>query len=139
MDKQHEILFTPMKIGNVEIRNRFVEAPMEGTCIIEWTQETKYNAKARDYYIERAKNGMGLFIPGLAPLRSMIGGKWLHKHPKVFQEAAPLLSEIHSYGAKVFMQIGSGWGRSFTLNTQMTPLLDKKLVGFLARGIPAHL
>ena len=91
MEKRHDILFTPMKIGNVEIRNRFVEAPMEGTCIIEWTQETKYNAKARDYYIERAKNEMGLFIPGLAPLRSMIGGKWLHKHPKVFQEAAPLL------------------------------------------------
>ena len=34
MEKRHDILFTPMIIGNVEIRNRFVEAPMEGTCIV---------------------------------------------------------------------------------------------------------
>lgn len=133
MNKQFEPLFEPFKIGNLEIRNRFIEAPMEGTCIIEWTQDTKVNPKAWDYYVERSKNGMGLFIPGLAPLRSMIGGKWLHKHPKVFRDAMPLIDEIHKNGAKVFLQLGAGWGRSFTLNTQMKPLLDNKIARFFGK------
>lgn len=34
-----EILFTPMRIGNVEIKNRFIMCPMEGTS-------TDYNLSA---------------------------------------------------------------------------------------------
>ena len=36
MDPKFEPLFTPWKIGNVEIKNRIVMLPMEGTNMIQW-------------------------------------------------------------------------------------------------------
>ena len=128
MEERYQALFTPMHIGKEEIRNRFILCPMEGTSIVEWLYECQFNEKAHDFYIERAKDGVGLFIPGMTPLRSMMGNKWLWKNPKVFKPVKPLMDEIHSYGAKVFFQLGSGWGRSFTIAREMTRLLDNKLV-----------
>lgn len=133
MEKMHEILFTPMKIGNVEIKNRFIMCPMEGTSIVEWFHMCKFNDNAHDFYIERAKDGVGLMIPGMTPLRSMVGDKWLWKNPKVFEPVPKLMDELHAYGAKVFFQLGAGWGRSFTLGTAMAKLIDHKLIGRLAK------
>lgn len=73
MEQRHEILFTPMSIGKVEIKNRFIMCPMEGTSIVEWFKSCKFMDTSRDFYIDRAKDGVGLFIPGMTPLRSMIG------------------------------------------------------------------
>ena len=36
MDAKYEALFTPWKIGNVEIKNRIVMCPMGGTCRLGW-------------------------------------------------------------------------------------------------------
>ena len=98
----YEALFTPFKIGNCEIRNRVIIPAMEGTNIVENMYGPHYNEKAWDYYIERAKNNVGLFIPGMIPVYSIMMGKWLHKSPKPFQQAKPLIDEIHSHGAKIF-------------------------------------
>ena len=131
MSNRYETLFTPFKIGNCEIRNRIVIPAMEGTNIIENMFVTKYNEKAHDYYIERAKNNVGLFIPGMIPVYSMMMGKWLHKNKKAFWQADPLIREIHHNGAKIFFQLGAGFaGRNYTLPAQMlkvagSPVLKK--------------
>lgn len=135
MDPRHEILFTPMHIGKVEIQNRFIMCPMEGTSIVEWLYECKFMKKNHDFFIERAKDGVGLFIPGMTPLRSMIGDKWLHEHPEAFDGVKELMDEMHSYGTKVFFQLGAGWGRAFTLAPSMTKLIDNKLLGKLGKGV----
>ena len=36
MDAKYEALFTPWKIGNVEIKNRIVMCPMGGTSLFGW-------------------------------------------------------------------------------------------------------
>ena len=36
MDKKYESLFTPWKVGNVEIKNRSVMCPMGGTSLFGW-------------------------------------------------------------------------------------------------------
>ena len=36
VDKKYEALFTPWKIGNVEIKNRIVMCPMGGTSLFGW-------------------------------------------------------------------------------------------------------
>ena len=46
MDKKYEALFTPWKIGNVEIKNRIVLAPMGGTCIFGWTEPNHFDKEA---------------------------------------------------------------------------------------------
>lgn len=126
MAAQYEALFTPFKIGNCEIRNRIIIPAMEGTNIVDNMMGPKYNGKAYDYYIERAKNNVGLFIPGMIPVYSMMMGKWLHKSPKVFQQAKPLIDDIHANGAKIFFQLGAGFaGRNYTLPAQMLNVASK--------------
>ena len=36
MNKKYEPLFTPWKIGNVEIKNRIVQCSMGGTSLFGW-------------------------------------------------------------------------------------------------------
>lgn len=128
-----DILFTPMQIGNVEIKNRFIMCPMEGTSIVEWFRDCKFMDSSRDFYLERAKDGVGLFIPGMTPLRSMIKDQWLWQHPEVFEPVRAFMDELHSYGSKVFFQLGAGWGRSFTLGTVFATVIEKPLLGKLAK------
>ena len=40
MDSKYEALFTPWKIGNVEIKNRIVLCPMGGTSLFGWFELT---------------------------------------------------------------------------------------------------
>lgn len=64
MDKKYEALFTPFHIGKCEIRNRVIIPAMEGTNIVDNMMGPKLNEKSHDYYVERSKNEVGLFIPG---------------------------------------------------------------------------
>lgn len=129
MDQQYTPLFTPWKVGNVEIKNRFVMCPMEGTNWIKWEASTCFNDNVEEFYLERAKAGIGLFVPGAIPLVSLVGGKWLYKHPKVFEPVKPLMDKVHAYGSKVFFQLTAGPGRSLPLPSMLFPLLDHKALG----------
>ena len=126
MKKEHEILFEPFKIGTVMIKNRFVLEPMEGTNMIDCLPIFKIGEDIHDYYVERAKNHVGLIIPGMVTLRSMVGKQWLYEQKEIFEGLKPLLAEIHSYGAKVFLQIGAGWGRTFTMPLALKELHEKE-------------
>jgi len=129
-------IFTPFNIGKCEIKNRVVLCAMEGTNIVDWMMPKGFVKECHDYYIDRAKNEVGLMIPGMTPLRSMIGDKWLHKSPKAFNGVKQLMDEIHSYGSKVFFQIGTGFaGRNFTFMPFMGSLMDKKILGKLAKPV----
>ena len=79
MDKKYEALFTPWKIGNVEIKNRIVMCPMGGTSLFGWFELTgcHFDKEAAKLFLERANNNVGLIIPGIAPLRDTFWGKWL--------------------------------------------------------------
>lgn len=135
MGTKYEAVFSPLQIGNLTIKNRVLIAPMEGTEMVDWLVGCKFNEKVHDYYIERAKDGVGLMIPGMVPIRSMIRNKWLHKNPKVFEPVKPLLDEVHQYGTKVFFQLGIFSGRNFTMPTQTAKLVDNKVLGFLAKPL----
>lgn len=138
MSSNYKTLFTPFSIGNVEIRNRFVVPAMEGTNIVENMFFPQYNKSAYDYYMERSKNEVGLLIPGMIPVYSMLLGRWLHESPKVFKQAEPLIKAIHKNGSKIFFQLGAGFmGRNFTMPAQAltiagNPVL-KKLTNPLLR------
>ena len=136
MSTTYEAVFSPIKIGNLQIRNRVQIAPMEGTAPIDWMVSCKAQPeKVRDYYLERADDGVGLMIPGMIPLQSMIWGRWLYKNPKVFDKVKPLIDEIHAHGAKIFFQLGLFSGRNAVLPTQASKLIDHKVLGFLARPV----
>ena len=65
--------------------------------MIHWLMGKGYNEHNHDFYVQRAKDGVGLMMPGMVPIRSMIGSKWLHKNPKVFEPVKAMMDEIHQY------------------------------------------
>ena len=105
MDSRYEALFKPWKVGNVEIKNRIVMLPMEGTNMIQWEAKTGFVKGIDEFYRDRKDQDIGLFIPGLIPLISIIGQKWIYKHPEVFEPVKPIIKEIHDSGSKIFFQI----------------------------------
>lgn len=133
---KYEALFTPLKVGGVTIKNRFVHAPMEGTAPLEWTTGYKFNEHAKEYLLERARNEVGLIIPGIITVKSMIGGKWLYKSGKKFQkELTEFMDEIHKNDCKMFVQLGAGFGRVMVMIDMLAGLMDKK---FLAKMLKVN-
>lgn len=135
MQKQYEPLFQPMMVNQLELKNRFILEPMEGTSMIDTLFGVKFQPGVRDYYLERAKAGIGLMIPGMMLLRSMVGNKWTYKAKKEFAKVKPLMDEIHQYGSKVFFQLGAGWGRAFTYQAGMKKLSENKVLRCLVKPI----
>lgn len=133
---QYNYLFTPFKIGNCEIKNRIIIPAMEGTNIIENMYGPRYNENCHEYYMERSKNEVGLFIPGMIPVYSMFLGKWLYKNKKAFKEAEPLVNEIHKNGSKIFFQLGTGFsGRNYTIPQQLISVAENKALKTLTNPL----
>ena len=135
MNKTYQPLFTPWKIGNVEIKNRIVLCPMGGTSLFGWMEPHHLDKDAADFFLERAKNNVGLIIPGIAPLRNLIGGQWLYKAKGAFKKLKPYMEEIHKTGAKLFVQLTAGFGRSFALSELLALPIKNKVVGALMKPI----
>ena len=128
-------LFTPWKIGNVEIKNRIVLCPMGGTSIFGWMEPHHFDKDAADFFMDLAKNNVGLIIPGIAPLRNLIGRQWLYKANGAFRKLKKYMEEFHKTGAKMFIQLTAGFGRSFSVPNAMVGMLKNKLLGKMVKPI----
>ena len=137
MDAKYEALFTPWKIGNVEIKNRIVMCPMGGTSLFGWFELSgcKFDKEAAKLFLERAKNNVGLIIPGIAPLRDTFWGKWLWQNPKMFEDLKVFMDEIHATGAKLFVQLTAGMGRSWAITELVGPLHKNKITRAIVKPI----
>ena len=137
MDAKYEALFTPWKIGNVEIKNRIVMCPMGGTSLFGWMELTgcHFDKEAAKLFLERAKNNVGLIIPGIAPVRDTIWGKWLWQNPKMFGDLKVFMDEIHKTGAKVFIQLTAGMGRSWAIPDMVAGLHKNKFTRAVMKPI----
>ena len=125
VNEKYEGLFTPWKIRDVEIKNRIVLCPMGGTSLFGWMEPTgnHFDKEAAKFFLDKAKNNVGLIITGIAPIKSTYWGKWLYENTEMFKDLKEFMEEIHSYGAKLFIQITAGMGRAWAIPT--------KLVGFI--------
>ena len=135
MNPKYEPLFTPWKIGNVEIKNRIVLCPMGGTSLFGWMEPNHFDKEAAEFFLERAKNNVGLIIPGIAPIKDTIGGRWLWQNKKMFEELKPFMEEIHKTGAKLFVQITAGMGRSWAIPTPVVMLHNNPVLRTIAKPI----
>ena len=137
MNPKYSALFTPWKIGNVEIKNRIVMCPMGGTSLFGWFELTgcHFDREAAKLFLERANNNVGLIIPGIAPLRDTFWGKWLWQNPKMFEELKVFMDEIHKTGAKLFIQLTAGMGRSWAITELVAPLHKNKFTRALIKPI----
>ena len=137
MENKYEALFTPWKVGNVEIKNRIVLCPMGGTSLFGWFElgGCKFDKEAAKFFLERAQNNVGLIIPGIAPLRDTFWGKWLWQNPKMFKDLKEFMEEIHKTGAKLFIQLTAGMGRSWAITDLIAPLHKNKFTRAILKPV----
>lgn len=122
-------LFTPWKIGNVEIKNRIVMTSMGGTSIFGWMEPNHFDKEAANFLLERAKNNVGLILPGIAPIRDILLGKWLYQGKGKFEKLKEFMEEFHKTGCKMFVQLTAGFGRSLAINDIMIKAIHNKALG----------
>ncbi|MHB8106546.1 MAG: oxidoreductase [Candidatus Cryosericum sp.] len=110
-------LFEPIKIGKVEIKNKISMAPMGIGGLA--TNDGGFNQRAIDYYVERAKGGVGLIVTTLTKVENEIEKSPVPIFPiatmnplKFRQTASELTEHVHAYGTKIFLQLTMGLGRS---------------------------
>ncbi|MEG2270448.1 MAG: FAD-dependent oxidoreductase [Bacilli bacterium] len=135
MEEKYNSLFTPWKIGNVEIKNRIVLCPMGGTSIFGWMEPNHFDKEAAKFLMDKAKNNVGLVIPGIAPIRNMLGGKWLYKSKGMYKKLEKFMTEFHKTGSKMFIQLTAGFGRSMAVNEIMEKLVTNPVLKVLSKPI----
>ena len=133
MNKKYEPLFTPWKIGNVEIKNRIVQCSMGGTSLFGWLEPCHFDKEAANHLLERSKHNVGLVLPGMQCVRDTMGKRWLYQNDRMFKELAEWMPEFHKYGGKLFIQLAAGFGRSMAVNGMMVNLLKNPTLGKLAK------
>jgi 2-enoate reductase len=135
MNSQYEALFTPWKIGDITIKNRIVMTSMGGTSIFGWMEPNHFDKEAAHFLLERAQNNVGLILPGIAPIRNPILGQWLYQNKGMYRKLKKFMVEIHKTGAKMFVQITAGFGRSMAVNAAMENISGNAFLNFIAKPI----
>ena len=138
MDEKYSALFTPWKVGNVEIKNRIVQCSMGGTSLFGWLEPNHFDKEAAYFLLNRAQDGVGLILPGMQCVRDQLGipgRKWLYQNDQMFKQLKEYMVEFHKTGAKLFIQLAAGMGRSMAINGWMTTLAKNNLLNKLASPI----
>ncbi|MCR4403137.1 MAG: FAD-dependent oxidoreductase [Firmicutes bacterium] len=115
-------LTSPMRIGNMELRNRIVMPPMVTNYAFE---DGSITGRLRAYHAERARGGVGLII---------VEASYVHPSGRGFQNEVGIYSDklipglrslvdvVHAHGAKIAVQLYHG-GRQTTSDVTGEPLL----------------
>jgi 2,4-dienoyl-CoA reductase-like NADH-dependent reductase (Old Yellow Enzyme family) len=109
-----ENLFSSVKIGKLELKNRVVMAPMNPNFL---HPELKWGGEEILYFLERVRGGVGLVFVPFAPATRRLavsfrgrGLMGLHED-SVIPAHARLVDAVHSGGARIFSQIATFGGK----------------------------
>jgi 2-enoate reductase len=106
------MIFTPLDIGTVRIKNRIAMAPMAIFGIMN--PDGTFNQRVLDYFIERAKGGVGLIISTCFKVENEIEPivpAFPVLSPTSLAPLAELAETLHSLGTKLFVQLSPGLGQ----------------------------
>lgn len=139
MDK--ELLFSPYQIGNCKVKNRYAMVAMGtgGMVNIDGT----FNERGIEYYVERAKGGVGLIItgtmyveneiecvlPGVMPMPTLNPNRFIINSNE-------LVERVHAYDCRIFAQLTAGFGRVMTPHLLVTqPISASNVESFWGNGL----
>ena len=105
-----EKLFEKGKIGDLEIKNRIVMAPMGGTYLANMGFDV--SERQLDYYAERARGGVGLIITEAVYVteKRALPIRLLLSSARYIAGMYDLTRTVHKYGAKIAVQLSAGHG-----------------------------
>jgi len=130
-------LFDPIELGKVLLKNRVVMAPMATNLA---TKEGTVTDELIKYYVERARNGVGLIIIESTCIDSPVGKNIAHELCVDRDECIPglkrLSSAIHEAGAKVALQLHHAGSLAKSSITGMRPVSCSPVVNQVTHEIP---
>jgi 2-enoate reductase len=107
-----KVLFQPQMIGRVRLKNRIVMAPMGVEYMTE--ADGTLNRRVVDYYLERARNGVGMIICSVFKVENRVE-RLEESTPMIGEASLNYLGELcdaaHSFRTCVFVQLTAGFGR----------------------------
>lgn len=117
----YDCLFQPIKIGSLEIKNRFVMPAMDsGTT----TEDHRFSRQSIAYFAARAAGGFGLIIPeymAVSPYgigNSKEAALWGDEY---IEDLRALTDEVHKNGARIFAQLHHSGMMCVEKNTGVQP------------------
>ncbi|MBP3484170.1 MAG: FAD-dependent oxidoreductase [Oscillospiraceae bacterium] len=131
-----ELLFTPYKIGSVELKNRIVMAPMD-TSYCDETAEVSDRQAA--YFEERAKGGAGLILTEYTSVDETAKGT-SHQQGIFSDHLIPghkkMVDAVHKHGAKIFCQLHHAGSASFVAPVEGRQTVSSSAVHFASPFVP---
>ncbi len=141
-----DIMFSPMKIGKMEVKNRVVMTAAEFSLGQPNGEPTE---RLMNYYEERAKGGVGLITPGITRVNDMGAASTFtqlsmssDRHIEPMREMA---NRLHKYGAKLCIQLHhpgrQGYASSINTLPLIIPITDRfpKVPEMLFKATPVLL
>lgn len=108
MDNKYDVLFQPIKIGNMILKNRICMAPMD------WDTDGLVTDQYIDYFERRAVGGAGMITTGavsISPISENEGFVQMYK-PINLPGMSRLAERVHAGGSKLCVEISAGSGRN---------------------------
>ena len=122
----YEMLFTPMKIGEVTIPNRIVMTAM-GVDVS--APDGRVTPDTVAYYTARAKGGTGLIITEYCRVNESDGacatGQLSLSHDRYIPRMIKLTESVHKHGSKIFVQLHHPGRQSVPVFPTFWPALEK--------------
>lgn len=130
-------LFQPIKIGNMELRNRIVMPAMH----LSYTVDGQVNDRLIDFYVERAKGGAGLIIVGGCAIDQVGGGPFMVRldHPRYLTGLAKLTKAVQAHGAKIAAQLYQAGRYAFSAITGQQSIAPSPLASRLTGETPREM
>ena len=133
MKQEYSALFTPWSIGNVTMKNRIVLTSMGGTNLLGWMEKPHFDKAGAEFILKVAENNAGLLLPGCQPVYNPMFGNWLYENKKMYDDLKAWMPRFHKTGAKLFVQLTAGFGRSFTISSLMETLYTNPVLRAISK------
>lgn len=119
----YDTLFTPIKIGSCELKNRIAMAPMlMGFANLDGTP----TEELMNYYEERAKGGAGVIFTEITRVNDFHGAAAFAQlsasHDRNIEPLRQFADRIHRHGSKLFIQLHHPGRQNIGLLVGMVPL-----------------
>ncbi len=131
-------LFTPLKIGSLEIKNRILMSP----CTTDFvTHDGELTDRFVDYYVARAAGGVGLIVLE----DTTIGPRYSHNtlridDDKLIPAWKKFVSTVHEHGAKIMPQLMHPvYNARAMINEGQQPVAASAIPARMSRELPREL
>jgi 2,4-dienoyl-CoA reductase (NADPH2) len=135
MASPDRLLFTPLKVGNLTLRNRIVFS----AHLTNYAEDFMPSERHAWYYRERARGGTGLIIaeeqsthPTDHPYEKLIHAF----HPEVIPGYRRITDMVHAEGVPILAQINHNGGQSSGMFTRMAAWAPSPVADPLFREVP---